>query len=66
MQYKFPVVNITYPRLGICTFINGKYVRYVCYNTKILNVIKDTKYISSKNYHSINKIINDHTFTIVH
>lgn len=48
--------DITYQRLGICTYINEKYVRYVCYNTKLLSVIKMQNDLSSKHYHSIKKI----------
>src|SRR5579872_623769 len=28
-------LDITYERLGVCTYINGKYTRYVCYNTNL-------------------------------
>jgi len=48
--------DITYQRLGICTYIDKKYVRYVCYNTKLLSVIKTQNDLSSKHYHSIKKI----------
>jgi hypothetical protein len=48
--------DITYQRLGICTYIDEKYVRYVCYNTKLLSIIKNSNELSSKKYHSIKKI----------
>lgn len=49
-------LDITYERLGICTYINGRYMRYICYNTKLLGVIKSEKNLSSKNYHTVKKI----------
>lgn len=48
--------DITYEKLGVCTYINGRYMRYVCYDTKLLSVIKSEKYISSKKYHTVKKI----------
>lgn len=48
--------DVTYQRLGICTYINKNYVRYVCYDTKLSNAVKTEKEISSKHYHSVKKI----------
>ncbi|VBB18350.1 putaive hydrogenase [Yasminevirus sp. GU-2018] len=49
-------VDVSYSRLGVCTYIGDKYVRYVCYDSKITNVIRSENIMSSKNYHTIKKI----------
>jgi len=48
--------DITYPCLGICTYSDDRYMRYVCYDTKLLSAVKEKNILSSKHYHSIKKI----------
>lgn len=48
--------NYIYPCIGVCTYIEDRYVRYICYNTKITDVIKPETALSSKNYHTIKKM----------
>lgn len=50
------VIDITYPKLGICRYINNKYVRYICYEEKLQSIEKISNNYSSKNYHYIKKI----------
>jgi hypothetical protein len=48
-------IDIVYPKLGICKYINNKYVRYICYDTN-LSQINDKLNLLSKNYHDIKRI----------
>jgi hypothetical protein len=56
-KYNVPfVVDFTYPKLGVCTFNNGRYVRYICYNER-LSKIENRKFkICSNGYDSVKKI----------
>lgn len=56
-------LDISYPVLGVCTFVGDRYVRYICYDTKLTEIIKNTN-PSSKNYHSIKKIELIHNGTV--
>jgi hypothetical protein len=55
---KLPVsVDFSYPILGVCTYNNDCYIKYICYNEKLSKVEKIKKSImSSNNYDSIKKI----------
>lgn len=54
---KLPLTfDITYSCLGVCTYSDDRYMRYVCYDTKLLSAIKEKNSLSSKHYHSIKKI----------
>lgn len=49
-------LDISYPKIGVCRYIDNKYIRYICYDCKLTDI--DNKYIllSSKKYHNITKI----------
>lgn len=46
--------DMIYSCLGVCTSVNGKYVRYVCYNTGLSKITNFN--LSSKKYQNIKKI----------
>lgn len=58
LRLKLPVsVDFVYPILGVCTYNNDCYIRYICYNEKLSAVEKKKKSkMSSNNYESIKKI----------
>ncbi len=52
-------IDISYPKLGICEYVDGKFIRYIRYDERLsessrLNCIGPN--FSSKNYHDIKRI----------
>lgn len=49
-------IDITYPKLGVCRYVDNRYTRYICYDSKLLEIDHVSTYLSAKNYHDIKKI----------
>lgn len=49
-------IDITYPKLGVCRYVGNRYTKYICYDSKLLEVDVITTSFSAKNYHDIKKI----------
>lgn len=49
-------IDITYPKLGVCRYVDSRYTRYICYDSKILDIDHISTNFSAKNYHDIKKI----------
>lgn len=56
-KFNLPInIDMSYPKLGICTYDNDRYVRYICYDEKLSALEKRKKNISAKKYHDIKRI----------
>lgn len=51
------ILDIVYPVVGVCTYYQNHYVRYICYNQKLSGIESKKFNISSKNYDSVKKIV---------
>jgi hypothetical protein len=49
-------IDISYSKIGVCKYINNKYVRYICYDCKLTDINNTNIRLSSKIYHNITKI----------
>lgn len=54
-------IDISYPVVGVCRYIDNRYVRYVCYDHQLTESImdfdsSDTLRLKSENYHDIVKM----------
>jgi hypothetical protein len=49
-------LDISYPKLGVCRYVDNRYTRYICYDSKLLDIDHITTCLSAKNYYDIKSI----------
>lgn len=49
-------IKLNYSHVGVCRYVNNRFVRYICYDIKLNNINKNIYEYNSKNYHNIKKI----------
>ena len=52
----FNTLDIRYPLLGVCRYVDNRYTRYIMYDTKISSIRHIHNSFSSHRYHDIKKI----------
>jgi hypothetical protein len=50
------IIDVTYPKIGVCRYVDNRYIRYICYNKKLLGIENKSLKFSAKHYLDIKKI----------